>query len=255
MVPQPDPQQTGDVWGDEADVARAVLDWASTRAVRPGDPKTTALPASVLAQAAGATITPNGIGGHRALRIFAEVLAPATRAQDDPMNLAYIPSAPTRAAVAFDAATSAANIFGGIWETGAGAIFAENEALSWLISLLGWPATTAAGVFVAGGTMGNLSALHAARCWARDNGPPRSAPAGWLEAGLRGERALLDLRRCRGPRRRSDPRPGGRRGPAHRRGPAGGAGRRRRGVRRRRVGRYHQRGDRRRPRIHRGRVR
>jgi glutamate/tyrosine decarboxylase-like PLP-dependent enzyme len=178
MVPQPDPPQTGDVWGDEADVAGAVLDWASTRAVRPGDPKTTALPASALAQAAGATITPAGIGGHAALQIFAEVLAPATRAQDDPMNLAYIPSAPTRAAVAFDAATSAANIFGGLWETGAGAIYAENEALSWLISLLGWPATTAAGVFVPGGTMGNLSALHAARCWARERRGANARPAG-----------------------------------------------------------------------------
>ena len=187
MVPQPDPQQTGDVWGDEADVARAVLEWASTRAVRPGDPKTTALPMSELAQAAGATITPTGIGGHTALKIFAEVLAPATRAQDDPMNLAYIPSAPTRAAVAFDAATSAANIFGGLWETGAGAIFAENEALGWLISLLGWPATTAAGVFVAGGTMGNLSALHAARCWARRQraltAGPASPPAPRPEGG------------------------------------------------------------------------
>jgi glutamate/tyrosine decarboxylase-like PLP-dependent enzyme len=94
------------------------------------------------------------------------------------MNLAYIPSAPTRVAVAFDAATSAANIFGGVWETGAGAIFAENEALSWLISLLGWPATTAAGVFVAGGTMGNLSALHAARCWAREQRAVKVRPAG-----------------------------------------------------------------------------
>jgi glutamate/tyrosine decarboxylase-like PLP-dependent enzyme len=175
MFPQPDPRQTAGVWGDEASVARAVLDWANNRAVRPGDPKTTALPASELAQAAGATITPKGIGGHAALKVFAEVFAPATRAQDDPMNLAYIPCAPTRVAVAFDAATSAANILGGLWETGAGAIFAENEALGWLISLLGWPTATAAGVFVAGGTMGNLSALHAARCWARQQ---RAATAG-----------------------------------------------------------------------------
>ena len=34
---------------------------------------------------------------------------------------------------------SAANVFGGVWETGAGAIFAENEALGWLVELLGWP--------------------------------------------------------------------------------------------------------------------
>jgi glutamate/tyrosine decarboxylase-like PLP-dependent enzyme len=78
------------------------------------------------------------------------------------MNLAYVPSAPTRASVAFDFVTSAANVFGGVWETGAGAIFAENEALAWVVELLGWP-RTAGGCFVSGGTNGNLSALVAAR--------------------------------------------------------------------------------------------
>ena len=71
--------------------------------------------------------------------MFDRVLIPATRAQDDPLNLAYIPAAPTRAAVAFDLATSAANVFAGMWEAGAGAIHAENEALAWLVGLLGWP--------------------------------------------------------------------------------------------------------------------
>ena len=69
------------------------------------------------------------------------------------MNLAYVPSAPTRASVAFDFVTSAANVFGGVWETGAGAIFAENEALAWVVELLGWP-RTAGGCFVSGGTNG-----------------------------------------------------------------------------------------------------
>lgn len=164
------------VWGDESWVVQEVLDWADNRVVRPTDPKSTARPASSLAAEVGVTITSRGIGGHRALSIFSEILTAATRAQDDPMNLAYIPAAPTRAAVAFDAATSAANIFGGLWETGAGAIFAENEALAWLISLLDWP-PGAAGVFVAGGTMGNLSALHAARVAARRR-RPRPA-TGW----------------------------------------------------------------------------
>jgi glutamate/tyrosine decarboxylase-like PLP-dependent enzyme len=171
------PPPTAAVWGDEGSVAREVLDWASNRVVVPTDPKSTARPSSDLARDAGATVTPRGIGGHAALTIFADILAPATRAQDDPMNLAYIPSAPTRAAVAFDAATSAANIFGGLWETGAGAIFAENEALNWLISLLDWP-PSAAGVFVAGGTMGNLSALHAARAAARRRRGDRPS-GGW----------------------------------------------------------------------------
>jgi glutamate/tyrosine decarboxylase-like PLP-dependent enzyme len=57
------------------------------------------------------------------------------------MNLGYIPAAPTRAALAFDAVVSSYNIFAGTWESGAGAIFAENQALAWLVELLGWPKT------------------------------------------------------------------------------------------------------------------
>jgi len=132
-----------DVWGDEYRVVREAMDWAEARVVRETDPKTTARSADELRQAAGSTVCPEGIGGLAALRVFVDVLEPATRAQDDPMNLAYVPSAPTRASVAFDFVTSAANVFGGVWETGAGVIFAENEALAWLIELLGWPRTAA----------------------------------------------------------------------------------------------------------------
>ena len=148
------------------------IEWVRGRVVRATDPKSTARPASDLARAAGPTVTAAGIGGAAALRVFDQVLAPATRAQDDPMQLAYIPAAPTRAAIAFDLVTSAANIFAGHWEAGAGAIFAENEALDWLVGLLGWP-DTAGGCFVSGGTMGNLSALVAARAAAmsRRGGP------------------------------------------------------------------------------------
>jgi glutamate/tyrosine decarboxylase-like PLP-dependent enzyme len=167
-------------WGDEAATVEAVVAWAAERVVSHTDPKTTARPASALAADAGGTITPDGIGGQAALRVFDQVLAPATRSQDDPMNMAYVPSAPTRAAVAFDFATSAANIFGGIWETGAGAIFAENEALAWLVDLLGWP-KEAGGCFVAGGTIGTLSALVTARTTvaSRRGGRP---PQGWAIA-------------------------------------------------------------------------
>ena len=158
--------------------------WAAQRVVSPSDPKTTQRPASELAAAAGRTITAEGIGGQAALRVFDEVLAPATRSQDDPMNLAYVPSAPTRSAVAFDFATSAANIFGGIWETGAGAIYAENEALAWLVGLLDWP-DDAGGCFVSGGTAGTLSALVTARdaVSSRRGGRP---PDGWALACTEG---------------------------------------------------------------------
>jgi glutamate/tyrosine decarboxylase-like PLP-dependent enzyme len=135
---------------------------AASRISKHSDPKTTARPASELAAAAGETITRQGLGGPEVLRIFEDIIAPATRAQDDPMNLAYVPAAPTRAALAFDAVVSTFNIFGGAWEAGAGGIFAENQALAWLVDLLGWP-STAGGCFVSGGTTGNLSALVAAR--------------------------------------------------------------------------------------------
>jgi glutamate/tyrosine decarboxylase-like PLP-dependent enzyme len=152
----------GGPWGDESEVVRAAGDWAARRVVRPTQSKTTARPPEELAAAAGDTVTASGIGGEQALRVFSEILEPATRSQDDPMNLAYIPAAPTRAAVAFDLVTSAANVFAGTWEAGAGAIFAENQALGWILELLRWP-PGADGCFVAGGTAGNLSALATAR--------------------------------------------------------------------------------------------
>jgi len=155
------------VWGDESEIAAAAVALASRRISKPSDPKTTARPASELLADAGQTITPDGLGADETLRIFEDVIAPATRAQDDPYNLAYIPAAPTRAALAFDAVVSSYNIFAGSWESGAGAIFAENQALAWLAELLGWP-KTAGGCFVPGGTAGNLSALVAARQFARN---------------------------------------------------------------------------------------
>jgi glutamate/tyrosine decarboxylase-like PLP-dependent enzyme len=152
----------GGIWGDETEIVKMSMEWAGRRVVRPTDPKSTARTASELAADTGVMITPDGIGAEAALRIFDEVLVPATRAQDDPMNLAYIPAAPTRASIAFESVTSSANVFAGLWEAGAGAIFAENAALGWLVDLLGWP-QDAGGCFVSGGTIGNLSALVAAR--------------------------------------------------------------------------------------------
>jgi glutamate/tyrosine decarboxylase-like PLP-dependent enzyme len=62
---------------------------------------------------------------------------------------------------------SASAIYGGSWLEGSGAVFAENEVLAWLAAEFGLP-TTAGGVFVQGGTLGNLSALVAAREHARN---------------------------------------------------------------------------------------
>lgn len=115
-----------------------------------------------LAERAGRAVTPAGIGADEALRRWREVLAPANVACDDPRYLAYIPHAPTPAAVLFDLVVGASGIYAGSWLEASGAVHAENEALRWLADLAGFPAT-AGGTFVPGGTAGNLSALHAAR--------------------------------------------------------------------------------------------
>ncbi len=115
-----------------------------------------------LREAAGPTITGVGIGGAEALRVFEEVLAPACISVDHPRFLSFVPAAPTEASILFDLVVGASSVYAGSWLEGAGAVFAENEALRWIADLAGLP-DTAGGVFVSGGTAGNLSALIAAR--------------------------------------------------------------------------------------------
>jgi glutamate/tyrosine decarboxylase-like PLP-dependent enzyme len=114
----------------------------------------------------GNTITAKGLGGHEALEVFTNVLAKACISTDHPRNLAFIPSAPSEFANLFDLVVGASALYGGSWQEGAGAVFAENQAIKWLIDLAGLP-DSAGGVFVQGGTIGNLSALVVARAEAR----------------------------------------------------------------------------------------
>ena len=114
----------------------------------------------------GNTITAKGLGGHEALEVFTNVLAKACISTDHPRNLAFIPSAPSEFANLFDLVVGASALYGGSWQEGAGAVFAENQAIQWLIDLAGLP-DSAGGVFVQGGTIGNLSALVVARVEAR----------------------------------------------------------------------------------------
>ena len=118
----------------------------------------------------GQTITARGLGGHHALEVFTSVLAKACISTDHPRNLAFIPSAPSEYANLFDLVVAASALYGGSWQEGAGAVFAENQALRWLSNLAGLP-ESAGGVFVQGGTIGNLSALVVARAEARKKHP------------------------------------------------------------------------------------
>jgi glutamate/tyrosine decarboxylase-like PLP-dependent enzyme len=115
---------------------------------------------------AGETVTTDGIGAARAVELWEQVLAPACLSVDHPRYLSFIPGAPTKAAAAFDMLVGASSVYGGSWLEGSGAVYAENQALRWISDLVGLP-DTAGGVFVQGGTIGNLSALVAARAAAR----------------------------------------------------------------------------------------
>ena len=110
----------------------------------------------------GQTITADGLGGLEALRIFTDVLAPACISVDHPRFFSFVPAAPTEAATLFDLVVGASSICGTSWLEAAGAVMAENDALRWLADLAGFP-PGAGGVFVSGGTAGNLSALITAR--------------------------------------------------------------------------------------------
>jgi glutamate/tyrosine decarboxylase-like PLP-dependent enzyme len=115
-----------------------------------------------LFEEAGLTLTEAGLGGEEALKLYEEVLAPATISTDHPGFVSFIPNAATEAASLFDLVVSASSIYGGSWVEGAGAVFAENQVLSWFASEVGLPEGSG-GVFVQGGTIGNLSALVTAR--------------------------------------------------------------------------------------------
>lgn len=139
-----------------------MMDWTEQHILQGPDPKHGAQSFETLEAQLGGAITETGIGPEAAFDLFTGQIVPSTRPFGHPASLAYVASAPSQAALGFDAALGAAGIFAGNWDGGAGAIHAENQVLRWLADLAGWP-ETAGGVFVAGGTLGNLSALHAAR--------------------------------------------------------------------------------------------
>ena len=143
-------------------LTEAVIRYSAERMRMDPPPLDTSTTAADLLDRAGLTVTADGIGGLEALRVFAEVLAPACISADHPRFLSFVPAAPTEASILFDLVVGASNIYAGSWLEGAGAVFAENQALAYLAELVGMPAS-AGGVFVSGGTAGNLSALIAAR--------------------------------------------------------------------------------------------
>ncbi|MBX6389728.1 MAG: aminotransferase class V-fold PLP-dependent enzyme [Frankia sp.] len=159
------------------ELARAVIAYAEDRLRLDPAPLDGPMSPAELEARVGETITPKGLGAE-ALRLFDEILSRACVSTDHPRYLSFIPAAPTRAAALFDLVVGASSIYAGSWLEGAGAVYAENQALRWLAELAGLP-STAGGVFVPGGTIGNLSALVTARHAVQGrlaSGSDRSAP-------------------------------------------------------------------------------
>lgn len=100
------------------------------------------------------------------LGLYASVIAPSIVSADSPRFFGFIPSAPTKASLAFDMLVSCASIQGISWLEASGAIAAENSVLRLIADEAGLPATSG-GCFVSGGSAGNLSALAVARDAAR----------------------------------------------------------------------------------------
>ena len=156
-------------------LSRAIVAYARNRIASPQPLDRTAT-GEELTRRAGATVTPEGLGGDEALRIWAEVLAPATISTDHPSSMAFVPGAPTKASVLFDLVVGSCSTIAAGWIDGAGAIWAENQALRGSPTSRGSP--EAGGVFVSGGSAGNLSALVTARKAAHDRRGDRP-PGGW----------------------------------------------------------------------------
>lgn len=121
----------------------------------PGDPK-------VLADAISGLIKPEGNPAADVLKLYDEVISRTVVSGDSPRFMAFIPTAPTKAALLFDMIVSCASIQGISWLEAAGAISAENQVLRWMSDTAGLP-ESAGGTFVSGGSAANLAALTVAR--------------------------------------------------------------------------------------------
>ncbi len=107
-------------------------------------------------------MTAGGVDPAVVMDLFDKTLATAVVSVDSPKFLAFIPAAPTKAALLFDMVVACSSLHGTSWIEAAGPVAAENQALRVLSDLAGLP-EGAGGCFVAGGSAGNLSGLMVGR--------------------------------------------------------------------------------------------
>ena len=115
-------------------------------------------------------VTDDGMASDRVLAFFKEHLAKAVISIDTPRFLAFIPNAPTKASTLFDMIVAASGLNDTSWLEAAGAVVAENQALTFLAERCGMPVGSG-GAFVSGGSLGNLSGLTVGRDLGRSRRP------------------------------------------------------------------------------------
>jgi len=94
-------------------------------------------------------------------RVIDDVL-PYMGRPDHPRYFAFVPGPSNIVGVLADLMASGFNVFAGTWLEGSGPAAIESTTIEWLAGLAGMP-SSAGGVFVSGGSIANLTALHAAR--------------------------------------------------------------------------------------------
>jgi aromatic-L-amino-acid/L-tryptophan decarboxylase len=147
------------------DLAERAVDWIKQRLA--GSPVGVIGDKPALDAALAGSVTDAGLGLDQAWHRFHDVVAPNNIGLDSDRFLAFIPMSPSVASVWMDTIVSAANFSAESWLEGAGAVAAENQVIELLCRASGMP-PGAAGCFMSGGSIGNLSALAVGRDRAGD---------------------------------------------------------------------------------------
>jgi glutamate/tyrosine decarboxylase-like PLP-dependent enzyme len=115
-------------------------------------------------------ISDEGRPAQQVLEFFRDELAQHVVSIDSPRFLAFIPNAPTKNSLLFDMVVACSGLNGTSWLESAGVVIAENQALEFLAERARMPRGSG-GVFVSGGSSGNLSALTVGRDVGRERRP------------------------------------------------------------------------------------
>jgi glutamate/tyrosine decarboxylase-like PLP-dependent enzyme len=99
---------------------------------------------------------------HQLLARLEKEVFPNNLHVDHPRFFAFVPGPGNFVSTMADALASGFNVFNGTWLGGSAAAALELTVIDWFRRFCGFPAT-ASGLFVSGGSVANLTALHAAR--------------------------------------------------------------------------------------------